>query len=52
MLTMKFLKLASWEKPGDDPFAHVRARGDVLALVDLDESAIRANIASTSKWPR
>lgn len=39
-------KLASWEKPGDDPFAHVRARGDVLALIDLDESAIRANIAS------
>ena len=41
-------KLASWEKPGDDPFAHVRARGDVLALVDLDESAIRETIASTA----
>lgn len=41
-------KLASWEKPGDDPFTHVRARGDVLALVDLDESAIRANLASIS----
>ena len=41
-------KLASWEKPGDDPFAHVRARGDVLALIDLDESAIRANFASSA----
>ena len=41
-------KLASWEKPGDDPFAHVRARGDALALIDLDESAIRANLASIS----
>ena len=41
-------KLASWEKPGDDPFAHVRARGDALALIDLDESAIRETIASTA----
>ena len=41
-------KLASWEAPGDDPFAHVRARGDALALIDLDESAIRENLASIS----
>jgi hypothetical protein len=40
-------KLAAWEAPGEDPFAHVRARGDVLALIDLDESAIRETIASS-----
>ena len=41
-------KLVAWEKPGEDPLKHVRARGDALALIDLDESAIRATLASTT----
>jgi hypothetical protein len=41
-------KLASWEAPGEDAFAHVRARGDCLALIDLDEDNIAYHFASTT----
>jgi hypothetical protein len=41
-------KLAAWEAPGEDAFAHVRARGDCLALVDLDEVLIRDTIVSST----
>jgi hypothetical protein len=41
-------KLAAWEAPGEDAFAHVRARGDCLALIDLDEDNIAYHFASTA----
>lgn len=41
-------KLAAFEAPGEDAFAHVRARGDCLALIDLDEDNIAYHFASTA----
>lgn len=44
----EIVKLASWVQPTEDVFSHVRARGDVLALVDLDETAIRGRLEKSA----